>query len=223
MASSDVTARRVSRDSDIALRAMTWNVAAINNNPFEYWIEHPDPAYNEMMAAVGAMIADPASFPEVDRPLGELFTDEMWQELKVCIISIGVPAADIARVESIWWKDLKGRKIVSEFLMDGSLGKKRLASMPDRLTNTINASNGTTHARPSIINCYAGAMPSVSVWWPQWLTFLFVDELPLKTSISFCDQLCVVSEKDQVLAAHFQWVMKPCPTRRRRVFPGRER
>ena len=27
---------------------MTWNVAAVNNNPFEYWISHPDPASAEL-------------------------------------------------------------------------------------------------------------------------------------------------------------------------------
>ena len=26
------------------LRVATWNIAAINNNPFEYWISHPDPS-----------------------------------------------------------------------------------------------------------------------------------------------------------------------------------
>ena len=30
----------------------TWNVAAINNNPFEYWITHSDKQYNELMDAV---------------------------------------------------------------------------------------------------------------------------------------------------------------------------
>ena len=34
------------------LHVATWNIAAINNNPFEYWITHDDPAYNNMMDAV---------------------------------------------------------------------------------------------------------------------------------------------------------------------------
>ena len=28
---------------------LTWNIAAINNNPFEYWITSDDKNYNEMM------------------------------------------------------------------------------------------------------------------------------------------------------------------------------
>jgi hypothetical protein len=34
------------------LRVMTWNVAAVNNNPFEYFVTHDDPAYNRLMADV---------------------------------------------------------------------------------------------------------------------------------------------------------------------------
>ena len=34
------------------LRAVTWNVAAVNNNPFEYWITHDDPAYNTLIDGV---------------------------------------------------------------------------------------------------------------------------------------------------------------------------
>jgi hypothetical protein len=29
---------------------ITWNIAAVNNNPFEYWVTHDDPAYNKLMS-----------------------------------------------------------------------------------------------------------------------------------------------------------------------------
>ena len=32
------------------LRVATWNIAAINNNPFEYWITHDDADYNRLAA-----------------------------------------------------------------------------------------------------------------------------------------------------------------------------
>jgi hypothetical protein len=41
------------------LSALTWNLAAINNNPFEYWITHDDAAYNALMEGVSAFIDDP--------------------------------------------------------------------------------------------------------------------------------------------------------------------
>jgi len=34
-------------------------MAAINNNPFEYWITHDDKAYNKLMEDVSAFINDP--------------------------------------------------------------------------------------------------------------------------------------------------------------------
>jgi len=46
-------------DSGRVLRVATWNVAAVNNNPFEYFITHHDPAYNELMADFEAFIDSP--------------------------------------------------------------------------------------------------------------------------------------------------------------------
>ena len=37
----------------------TWNIAAINNNPFEYWITHDDKAYNKLMSDVQAFVSEP--------------------------------------------------------------------------------------------------------------------------------------------------------------------
>ena len=39
--------------------AVTWNIAAINNNPFEYWITHDDKDYNKLMVDVQEFIASP--------------------------------------------------------------------------------------------------------------------------------------------------------------------
>lgn len=38
-------------------------------------------------------------------------------------------------------------------MKDGKLGEKRLASMPDRITNTIRTTTGPVY-RPTVINCY---------------------------------------------------------------------
>ena len=40
------------------LTVATWNVAAINNNPFEYWISYPDLSYNEFMQDIEKFLAD---------------------------------------------------------------------------------------------------------------------------------------------------------------------
>ena len=47
-------------------------------------------------------------------------------------------------------------------------GKKRLISMPDRVTNTIGGGPGGlggTVFRPTVINCYAGDMPDAAAWY----------------------------------------------------------
>ena len=36
----------------LRLRTVSWNVAAINNYPFEYWITHPNPSYKKLMERV---------------------------------------------------------------------------------------------------------------------------------------------------------------------------
>ena len=59
------------------LRCITWNLAAINNNPFEYWITHHDAAYNELMAKAAAYIKNDPGVP-----VSTVFTDEMFEELK---------------------------------------------------------------------------------------------------------------------------------------------
>ena len=44
------------------LRVATWNIAAINNNPFEYWITHEDADYNTLMEGVQSFIDQPGAF-----------------------------------------------------------------------------------------------------------------------------------------------------------------
>jgi hypothetical protein len=52
-----------------ALRVVTWNVAAINNNPFEYWITHDDdPRYDHMMRAVRLFVEEDEVGPSARRP-----------------------------------------------------------------------------------------------------------------------------------------------------------
>mmetsp|Transcript_18646 Transcript_18646/g.58287 ORF Transcript_18646/g.58287 Transcript_18646/m.58287 type:complete len:571 (-) Transcript_18646:45-1757(-) len=151
-----------------ALSVATWNVAAINNNPFEYWITHDDKAYNELMADVQAFVSEPGSR---DVPVSEVFTDAMWGELEAAMTGAGW--AGVPDVAAIWNGDFRNRKIVTEFLKDGTLGKKRLASMPDRVTNTIRTASGSV-MRPTVINCFSGGdLGSGDAWWANWKAFFF--------------------------------------------------
>ena len=116
-----------------ALRLLTWNIAAINNNPFEYWITSDDSGYNKIMKSVAEFIEQPAA---KDVPINQVFTDSMASELFAEMERVGWSGVKETREQ--WESSYKGRKIISEFVKDSVLGKKRLASMPDRVTNTIN-------------------------------------------------------------------------------------
>mmetsp|Transcript_17617 Transcript_17617/g.22899 ORF Transcript_17617/g.22899 Transcript_17617/m.22899 type:complete len:547 (+) Transcript_17617:59-1699(+) len=157
------------------LSAITWNMAAINNNPFEYWITHDDKAYNKLMEDVSEFINNPGN---KDVPINQVFTDSMFNDLCDVMTSSGWPGVE--EVRSRWNNEYKNRKIIIEFIKDGLIGKKRLASMPDRYTNTINLADGTSAMRPTVINCYQGDLSSTDKWWRAWRHFMFEEEVTVK-------------------------------------------
>ena len=48
------------------LNVATWNIAAVNNNPFEYWITHNDPAYVKFMEDIQNFINNPGNLDKLD-------------------------------------------------------------------------------------------------------------------------------------------------------------
>ncbi len=45
--------------------------------------------------------------------------------------------------------------------------------MPDRITNTINTSDGSVEMRPTVINGFDGDLSSMEAWWKLWKDFIF--------------------------------------------------
>ena len=139
------------------LNVATWNIAAINNNPFEYWITHDDDAYNKLMEDVQNFIEAPGT---ADVQVKDVFTNDMFNQLVLQMTKAGYDPTHISQTKQIWEDSFQYRKIVSEVLKDGELGKKRLMSMPDRVTNTIDAIEPThTVYRPTVMNCYDNIFP----------------------------------------------------------------
>ena len=185
-ASSDVIMRTASSNSrlhygalrhDEHLRVATWNVAAVNNNPFEYWVTHPDPAYNLLMDGVQDFVDNAG---ERDVAVEGVFTNAMAQQLFDDLRGQDIACVD--EVASMWETDYRHRTIMAGFLKDSSLGKKRLASMPDRITNTIHTAQGKDLLRPTVINYYQGDLSTTSKWWAAWRKFLFQTEVELGES-----------------------------------------
>jgi len=157
------------------LRAVTWNVAAINNNPFEYWITHSDANYNKLMRGVQTFIDAPG---DKDITVEKVFTPQMYAELAATMRKAGWTGVDT--VDAMWNNDFSKRNIISGFVKDGKLGKKRLASMPDRITNTINSADGEVVLRPTVINCYEGELSTGKMWWSAWKMFMFEKSVAIK-------------------------------------------
>lgn len=158
------------------IKAVTWNIAAINNNPFEYWITNKDVNYNRIMSDVSAFIDNPG---DNDVPINQIFSDKMFLELEESMTSAGWTGVAATRIQ--WETSYRDRKSITQFIKDSVLGKKRLASMPDRVTNTINTADGKVVMRPSVINCYNdGDLSTVDKWWTQWREFMFEKEITVR-------------------------------------------
>ena len=169
------------------LSTLSWNLAAINQNPFEYHIGQASNNHTLLMEKV-------ARFVQVmphDLPLSDIFSPTMFQELiHKMKDSQHYDTRQIQVVISMWKTDYSKRLSISQFLKDIDLGKKRLISYPDRMTNTIRVEgvigkgrgtghqDGSTHPRPTVINCYNGTsdhFDSMEVWWKEWQRFMFDD------------------------------------------------
>ena len=154
---------------------MTWNIAAPNNNPFEYWAMHSNSDYNQLMSSVQQCIDNPEPH---DTQIGNIFTTSMYMELRGILDGLGVMGLD--QLDSFWASDLKDRMAIREFLKDRSFGEKRLISMPDRMTGAVKTCNGTTAFRPSPITGIQNEMSNVEMWWSLWTQYMFQTKINVR-------------------------------------------
>lgn len=162
-------------ESDRKIHALTWNISSVNNNPFEYWLTYGDPSYIKTMKSVSDFILNPGLS---DVKIKEIFTDVMFYNLLQEMKLIGWTGME--ETVNAWENEYKNRKIISEFITDTLLGKKRLVSMADRVTNSITTANEGIVARPTVINCFSGDLSTISQWWSQWKEFMFHKEILIK-------------------------------------------
>ena len=91
------------------LQIATWNIAAINNNPFEYWITYDEnPEYENIMSSIELFLEDPG---DKDVPVSNIFTDKMFERLEERMKGVGWES-----VRSFWEGDFRSRKIISGFM-----------------------------------------------------------------------------------------------------------
>jgi len=69
------------------LTVATWNIAAINNNPFEYWITYKEnPSYEDLMIKVEQFLENPG---EKDVTVSNVFTETMFSDLDKRLQGVG--------------------------------------------------------------------------------------------------------------------------------------
>lgn len=91
------------------LAVTSWNIAAINNNPFEYWITYKEnPEYERLMVKVEEFLEKPG---DNDVPVKNVFTEDMFTKLDSRMTAVGWTS-----VRSYWESDFRDRKIVSGFM-----------------------------------------------------------------------------------------------------------
>jgi len=157
---------------------VSWNVAAINNNPFEYWISIDNPEYTKLMDDVQNFIENPK---DKDLPLSAILDDAKFNELVQLMLDEGFPKDHVDVAATMWKNDYKDRKMIANFMKDKELGLKRLASMPDRITNTINTGDGKVAYRPTVINCYQRQdLDTQDGFWKAWTNFMFKETIKFK-------------------------------------------
>ena len=153
--------------------ACSLGISFASNNPFEYWITYNEP-YENLMSDVESFLESPG---DRDVPVQDVFNEDMFSKLDGRMQQVGWES-----VRSYWDTDFKDRKIVSGFMKDKLLGSKRLASMPDRITNTINVvGSDEPVCRPTIINMYDKDLSSLDKWWSAWEEFMFDTSLEIQT------------------------------------------
>jgi hypothetical protein len=150
------------------LEVVTWNIAAPNNNPFEFWASHESEDYDELMSAFQRCLDNPG---ELDVEIEGIFSQSMYEEMSAELHQQGVEG--LCLLDQMWNTDLKKRRVISGFLKDRSFGEKRLISMPDRVTNSVRKSCGRETFRPSPISGFADDMSDVPTWWPLWKQYMF--------------------------------------------------
>ena len=74
--------------SEDQMMVASWNIAAINNNPFEYWVTHDDPGYQQLMQDIERTVVELTGGQRGVRAGG-------WCALPV-VIGLAAPAGQLA-------------------------------------------------------------------------------------------------------------------------------
>eukprot|EP00485_Elphidium_margaritaceum_P007407 CAMPEP_0202688346 /NCGR_PEP_ID=MMETSP1385-20130828/3875_1 /ASSEMBLY_ACC=CAM_ASM_000861 /TAXON_ID=933848 /ORGANISM="Elphidium margaritaceum" /LENGTH=577 /DNA_ID=CAMNT_0049343297 /DNA_START=18 /DNA_END=1751 /DNA_ORIENTATION=+ len=157
------------------LSVMTWNIAGINNNPWEYYVMLDDPNYKSLMSNVEEFMTSDAQKLSVRDVLNEIDSKLLDKLLDLLREKQVVTNANEQRCKEVLESDIEKNYVtacVDAFLCNKHVGQHRLISWPDRLLNTIDDKHGGFVYRPTPINYYPTKFADKADWFAQWLAFM---------------------------------------------------
>ncbi len=136
---------------------MIWNIAGINNNPWEYYVSIDDKKYKILMDNIEHFLTTKGKHIKVSYILNQIDKDffgkidKLIQDNEILSDELKDNDEVIIDFDSIFHLDIS----VCEFLSNKFIGEYRLISWPDRLLNTIDNDSKTGENyiyRPTPIN-----------------------------------------------------------------------
>ena len=207
VAAAAATATTTKNKPPLRLRVSSWNVAAINDNPFEYYVTIDSGNGNNDANANAAYAEQQRNYEQTMKKIDEkllncdehdvrvrdIVSEEMLLDAKREILRErsdgGLVLKDWTESEcdaaiAFFKTHFMERRILKDFLLDAEIGAKRLCSMPDRLTTK----NGEK-CRPCVTTSYADAsvLSDDSKWWRAWLAYAFDEKDGVAKRLKFLD------------------------------------
>ena len=179
--------------SKTTIRVSSWNVAAINDNPFEYYVTIDSSAngntnvkqknYERTMEQIDEKLinADRHAIKVKDIVSREMLLDAKREILK----TLDWTESECDLAIEFFTQHFAERKILSDFLLDADIGAKRLCSMPDRLTTKVSSEK----CRPCVTTSYSdvAVLSDDSKWWQEWLRYVFDEKGGVAKRLKFLD------------------------------------
>ncbi|KAH8071428.1 hypothetical protein JL721_4406 [Aureococcus anophagefferens] len=152
-------------------RTASWNVAAINNNP---WVLHgpPVPKYHAIMEGVQKFVAAPGAD---DVAVSAVFTEAMMAGLEAAMLGAGIAAR--SRTRGPTGRRTSGTARSCRASSGRRHGREAALQHAGPRDEHHRPRGGSVACRPTVINMYGGELGSVEAWWPQWRAFFFEDKV----------------------------------------------
>lgn len=152
------------------LKVLSWNIAGINNNPWEYYVALDDDRYNMLMSEIEGYLTKTGKSVKVQQVLDQI--DDQFLE-KISNL-LGDRCSDFSAMMSSETVSQHLSGSLCAFLESKHFGNTRLISWPDRLLNTIDGEDEKEQSlyRPTAINYYPDRFQDASDWFQTWLSFM---------------------------------------------------